>query len=59
MQITVSQLASVLNIPVEQVYSALQEAGIVYTQERPLTDREIDRLRPVLFRYYRPVSSVP
>lgn len=53
MQMTATQIAKILNLSVGQVMQAIQEVGIIYTDEHFLSESELDRLRTVLFRYYR------
>lgn len=54
MQITAAQIAKILNVPTAQALAALGEAGINYKEERVLSEQEVDMLRTVLFRHYRP-----
>ena len=53
MQMTATQIAKILNLSVDQIMQAIQEVGIIYTEERFLSEIELNRLRTVLFRYYR------
>ena len=57
MQLTVDKIAKIMNLSVDQVLTACQEAEIVYTDERFFSEQEIERLRTVIFRYYQSKQS--
>ena len=53
MQLSIDKIAKIMNLSADQVLTACQEAEIVYTDERYLSEEEMERLRTVIFRYYQ------
>ena len=50
-QISPQTLSEILNTSVEVARKAIQDCGVEMTKDRALTREEIQKLRPVLFRY--------
>ena len=53
MSYTISQIAKIMHATEEQVQVTLQEAGIIISDDSPVTEKELKKIRPILFHFYR------
>lgn len=53
MQMTIEEISSILDIPQKSVRKAIEEIGIEIEDGYLLSEEEIEKLKPVLYRYYQ------
>lgn len=57
MSYTISQIARIMHVTEEQVYTTLQEAGVMISDDSPIAEKELQSIRPVLFHLYQPKKT--
>ncbi len=53
MKLTVDHIAQVLNVPASAIIEAMEGLGFKADENQLLTEKEVKKLRPLLFRYYQ------
>lgn len=53
MRLTIDAISQILKVPTSSIIQALAELGIEPDVNKLLSDKDIKKLRPVLFRYYQ------
>ncbi len=53
MKLTIDNIAQILNVPVSAIIAAMEELGLKSNENQLLREKEIKKLRPILFRYYQ------
>ena len=57
MKLTVDHIAQVLNVPASAIIEAMEGLGFKADENQLLTETEVKKLRPLLFRYYQRSSA--
>ncbi len=53
MKLTVVHISQILNVPASTIIEAMKDLGFKADENQLLTEREVKKLRPLLFRYYQ------